>query len=169
MRTEAIPMYGRMIHHLDGHLESQSYDPIGGQAGWSISRPVLNQRLVEALPDNITFRFNTKLGHIDFRKRVAYGVGVAKKVAPGQEDDDGRIAGDGKVKEYKSGEEDREGTGFDLVIGCDGTWSKVRSEMMRAERWVRRFHLCTMLSPSGALSGGRNKAGGTGIPSVHGG
>jgi kynurenine 3-monooxygenase len=70
---------------------------------------------------------------------VAYGVGVAKKVAPGQEDDDGRIAGDGKVKEYKSGEEDRDGTGFDLVVGCDGTWSKVRSEMMRAERWVRRF------------------------------
>jgi kynurenine 3-monooxygenase len=139
MRTEAIPMYGRMIHHLDGHLESQSYDPIGGQAGWSISRPVLNQRLVEALPDDITFRFNTKLGHIDFRKRVAYGVGVAKKVVPGQEEDDGRIAGDGKVKEYKSGEEDRNGTGFDLVIGCDGTWSKVRSEMMRTERWVRRF------------------------------
>jgi kynurenine 3-monooxygenase len=134
MLCEAIPMKGRMIHHLDSHLESQLYDPIGGQAGYSISRPVLNQRLVEALPTDIAFRFNTKLGGIDFKKRLAYGVGVAKRAKPGDEDDDGRIAGDGKVREYKSEQEDEVGTGFDLVVGCDGTWSRVRSEMMRVER-----------------------------------
>jgi 2-polyprenyl-6-methoxyphenol hydroxylase-like FAD-dependent oxidoreductase len=25
---------------------------------------------------------------------------------------------------------------FDLVIGCDGSWSKVRQEMMKVERYV---------------------------------
>ena len=29
--SEAIPMKGRMIHHVDGKQESQIYDPIGGQ------------------------------------------------------------------------------------------------------------------------------------------
>jgi len=31
--SEAIPMKGRMIHHVDGKQESQIYDPIGGQVG----------------------------------------------------------------------------------------------------------------------------------------
>ena len=29
--SEAIPLKGRMIHHVDGKQESQIYDPIGGQ------------------------------------------------------------------------------------------------------------------------------------------
>jgi kynurenine 3-monooxygenase len=39
-----------------------------------------------------------------------------------------------KGKSKSSWTEDAEGTAFDLVIGCDGSWSKVRSEMMRVER-----------------------------------
>jgi hypothetical protein len=34
--SEAIPMKGRMIHHVDGKQESQIYDPIGGQVGTQV-------------------------------------------------------------------------------------------------------------------------------------
>lgn len=130
-------MKSRMIHHLDGRLDSQAYDPFEGQSGYSLSRPTLNQRLLEALPPEITCRFNTKLAKIDFRRRRAFGISIAKKVLPGQEDDDGAIAGDRKVREYQGDVEDRDGTDFDVILGCDGTWSKVRTEMMRAQRCVQ--------------------------------
>ncbi|OCF33318.1 kynurenine 3-monooxygenase [Kwoniella heveanensis BCC8398] len=108
-QNEAIPMKGRMIHHTDGKQESQLYDPINGQCINSIGRPLLNQRLVESLPDTIKLRFNTKLSRIDFDRKQAYG----------------------SSPEYK--EADDIGTGFDLIIGADGSWSKVRTAMMRME------------------------------------
>ncbi|ORY32327.1 kynurenine 3-monooxygenase [Naematelia encephala] len=134
---DAIPMKGRMIHHVDGKQESQIYDPIHSQCINSISRPILNQRLLEALPDEIKIRFNTKLSRIDFRSNTAWGIGPdAKEVLPGQEHDDGKIGGQGGTdsKGKSKMKEDSEGTGFDLIIGCDGSWSKVRTEMMRVER-----------------------------------
>ncbi|WVQ85327.1 kynurenine 3-monooxygenase [Cryptococcus sp. DSM 104549] len=124
---EAIPMKGRMIHHADERQESQLYDTIHGQCINSISRPILNQRLVEALPSDITTRFHTKLSHVDFSTRRAYASVRQERNAaiPGEE------AGEqGKPK----AKEDKEGTAFDLIIGCDGSWSKVRAAMMRADR-----------------------------------
>lgn len=138
-------MKGRMIHHASGQEESQLYDPIRGQCINSISRPVLNQRLLEALPQGIDIRFETKLARIDFRSRTAWGASTSKKskVQPGQENEDGQVGG-GEKGEHATGKKqreekdtvDEEGTRFDLVIGCDGSWSKVRSEMMRVERYV---------------------------------
>jgi kynurenine 3-monooxygenase len=138
-------MKGRMIHHASGQEESQLYDPIRGQCINSISRPVLNQRLLEALPEGIDVRFETKVSRIDFRSRTAWGAGTGKRgqVQPGQENEDGQVGG-GEKGEHARGKNQRaekdtvdaEGTRFDLVIGCDGSWSKVRSEMMRVERCV---------------------------------
>ncbi len=54
---------------------------------------------------------------------------------PGQEHDDGAVGGkqmgqDSAASRGDKGKsklvEDKEGTPFDLVIGCDGSWSKVR-------------------------------------------
>lgn len=107
----------------------------------SISRPILNQRLLEALPSGIKIRFQTKVSRIDFKTRKAWAKSAVKKaVVPGQEHDDAQIgssSGQDKNRNKgkgEGGEEDKEGTGFDLCIGCDGSWSKVRSEMMRIER-----------------------------------
>ncbi|WVR05750.1 kynurenine 3-monooxygenase [Kwoniella sp. DSM 27419] len=142
-QNEAIPMKGRMIHHVDGKQESQLYDPINGQCINSIGRPLLNQRLVESLPDDIKIRFNTKLSRVDFQSKQAFGTYPEKKqVVPGEEHDDAAIAGGGggggKKKDKGKGKErmkeDDQPTGFDLIIGADGSWSKVRNAMMRMER-----------------------------------
>lgn len=88
----------------------------------------------------IKTRFNTKVAHIDFAHRLAYGSRrVEEKVpVPGQEHDDAKVGGETRGEERRKDKgkvmEDEEGTPFDLVIGCDGSWSRVRSEMMRVVR-----------------------------------
>lgn len=134
-------MKGRMIHHVDGQQESQVYEPIRNQCINSISRPILNQRLVESLPPTVEARFNTKLSRLDLKKRLAWGKHASAKVQPGQEHDNAQVGGEagGQGKDRKKqtqteGGEDSQPTAFDLVIGCDGSWSRVRSEMMRVDR-----------------------------------
>lgn len=140
--AEAVPMRARMIHHVDGRQEAQVYDPAQGQCINSISRPLLNQRLVERLPAGVRTRFHTKLSRLDLRARRAWGKNAGPRVQPGQEHDDGKVGGRqggqgvdaGKSEE--NGREDKEPTAFDLIIGCDGSWSRVRTEMMRLDRCV---------------------------------
>lgn len=124
---ESIPLKGRMIHHPTSSIapESQLYDPKTGQVGHSLGRPILNQRLLEALPRDVSIRFHTKLSRVDFRKRVAWGVAAEGGKAYTLGDDKGGSA---------QGGEDADGTAFDMVVGADGSWSKVRQEMMRVER-----------------------------------
>lgn len=119
--AESIPMPSRLIHHLDGRLDAQLYDPLRGQCSNSISRSVLNQRLVEALPKGVRCRFNTKLVRVDWARNVAYGRETARGAALGTEQTSGLAAG-----EFE--------TPFDLILGADGSWSAVRGQMMRASR-----------------------------------
>jgi len=129
-------MKGRMIHPTTGAPQSQLYDPLRGQYINSISRPILNQRLLESLPREIKAVFNVKLAKVDWKTRTAHGTSKSGKVRPGQEHDNGRI-GDGSrgesSKEGQGGEETFESQ-FDLIVGGEGSWSKVRSEMMRVDR-----------------------------------
>lgn len=131
---ESIPMKGRMIHHPDTSIppESQLYDAKTGQVGHSLGRPILNQRLLEALPPQVAIRFKTKLSRLDLSRRVAWGVASEGGKSYSLGDDKGKQATSGAGA--GASEEDKEGTKFDLVIGADGSWSKVRQEMMRIER-----------------------------------
>lgn len=49
------------------------------------------------------------------------------------------MPGEESVEDKKQNAENEDGTAFDLVIGCDGSWSKVRSAMMRVERLVYKL------------------------------
>ncbi|GAB00078.1 uncharacterized protein L969DRAFT_97288 [Mixia osmundae IAM 14324] len=106
--SQALPMKGRMIHTSSGEQQSQEYS-LKGECINSIDRALLNAQLLDEIDqlDGITLKFDSKLTSIDFDK----GTLVVRSV--------------GRKEETVS---------FDTIIGADGSFSKVRSEMMRVVR-----------------------------------
>ncbi|KAF8628453.1 hypothetical protein AX15_003968 [Amanita polypyramis BW_CC] len=105
----AIPMRGRMIHTLDGRLDSQPYDR-HGQCINSIDRALLNEELLEALStlSSIKIFFRHKVLSADF---------------------------DEKFLTVRDLDADKEfSVNFDFCIGADGSYSIVRRQMMRVVR-----------------------------------
>ncbi|KAF5365592.1 hypothetical protein D9758_003230 [Tetrapyrgos nigripes] len=104
-----IPMRGRMIHHVDGRLDSQIYDR-DGQCINSIDRTLLNEDLLQEASSspNIRVFFEHKVQGVDFDKRVMN----IRDVSQSCELD----------------------VSFDLIIGADGSYSTVRRQMMRVLR-----------------------------------
>ena len=117
-------MRGRSIHTTDGQEDRQLYsldnEVSSGDLALkrvtdhsvqcinSVDRSLLNLSLlneIESLPD-VSVEFDAKLSRIDFDKSELYFVGG-------------------------SGQPSR----FDLVVGCDGAYSKVREQMMRSSRY----------------------------------
>ena len=106
---DAIPMYGRMMHSIDGKL---TYQPYGkdGQAINSVSRGRMNIRLLELADEfkNITLHFNTKCKAIDIEKSTATFE-----------------MEDGSTKTIQS----------DRIIGTDGAFAATRGSMQSTDRF----------------------------------
>lgn len=70
--SDAIPMYGRMMHSRTGELNYQPYGT-NNQAINSVSRGRLNLRLLELADayDNINLHFNHKCKDVDIDKAIA--------------------------------------------------------------------------------------------------
>lgn len=67
VRQNAIPMYGRMIHHEDGSTSHQPYG-MEGQAIWSVSRGGLNAVLMDHAEQNgVVFHFENGCDDADHR------------------------------------------------------------------------------------------------------
>src|SRR6185295_11972266 len=67
---DAIAMYGRMIHNLEGRLDLQPYG-VGNQAINSISRSGLNIELMNAAERvGVTIHFSSRSNHVDLKNRV---------------------------------------------------------------------------------------------------
>lgn len=119
---EGIPMRGRMLHTKGQKGETgraaQDYGfPEEGEVIRSISRGLLGIYLldhVDGLPKegrgSVTTRFDTKLVEMDMRREEGVEVTLGS-----------RDKGEEKVI-------------FDLVIGGDGAYSRVRKEMMRGSK-----------------------------------
>ena len=104
-----IPMYGRMLHDVEGQLSHQPYGQPGQHIS-SISRRDLNRRLIEAAANypQIRMRFGVEIEDIDLEgKRVAMR------------------SADNRRKHWLQGR---------LIIGADGTNSIVRDHMLRYAR-----------------------------------
>lgn len=104
-----IPMHGRRMHAEDGSLSFQPYGQ-AGQAIRSVSRRGLNETLLscaEREPD-VTLHFDQRCVGVDLDSATAHFVGP-----------------DGARRSYSG----------DLVLGCDGIFSAVRSRMMRTDRF----------------------------------
>lgn len=102
---KVIPMYGRMIHKLDGKQESQKYS-LYGEAINSIDRSYLNNLLLDEVEKSgIEVKFNHKLLKMDLKDTPTL---------------------------YFQGDE--EPVIVNLVVGADGSFSRVRQELQKFVR-----------------------------------
>ena len=99
-RNQAIPMYHRAIHDIDGDLSSLPYGQ-EGDAIWSVSRGGINEQLLDIADDepNITTHFEHWLVDVDFESATAT---------------------------FKAKDDNQKVVEADYLFGADGAHSKVR-------------------------------------------
>jgi kynurenine 3-monooxygenase len=110
MRSIIIPMKGRMMHSTAGELTFQPYGKNEAEVINSISRAELNIALIKAAEEQgATIHFNQRCTGYDLKT--------------------GAI----RARNEETGEETTRETG--VVIGCDGSASAIRGEMLKLSRF----------------------------------
>jgi kynurenine 3-monooxygenase len=110
MRGIIIPMKGRMMHSVAEDLTFQPYGKNEAEVINSISRAELNIALLNAAEEQGAFiRFNQRCTGYDFRSRAI------------------------RLRNENTHAETNRKT--DVVIGCDGSASAIRTEMLRLNRF----------------------------------
>lgn len=110
----AIPLDKRAMHVNGKEVYFQHYGK-QGEAIWSISRGVLNRRMIDLAEEaGAVFRFNEKVWDVDLPETKVY-TGESEK---------------SEWKEYQ----------YDLIFGCDGAFSRVRHKMQRRSRFNYSQH-----------------------------
>tara|TARA_R110002051_G_scaffold204512_2_gene270644 strand:- start:495 stop:1835 length:1341 start_codon:yes stop_codon:yes gene_type:complete len=105
----AIPLDKRAMHVVGQPEYYQKYGK-DGEAIWSISRGVLNRKMIDlAEHEGVEFRFEEKVWDVNLPDAKLY-TGETEK---------------GEWQEYK----------YDLIFGCDGAFSRVRHKMQRRSRF----------------------------------
>ncbi|CAM4341019.1 FAD-dependent oxidoreductase [Zobellia nedashkovskayae] len=105
----AIPLDKRAMHVIDKPIYFQKYGK-EGEAIWSISRGVLNKKMIDLAEDaGVEFRFDEKVWNVDLPEATLF-TGDTEK---------------GEWKEYN----------YDIIFGCDGAFSRVRHKMQRRSRF----------------------------------
>ncbi|XP_050440895.1 kynurenine 3-monooxygenase isoform X2 [Adelges cooleyi] len=127
------PMFGRMVHSNDGRLFSIPYDASQHKCLYSVSRKELNELLLTKLErySNVSLKFSHKLTGVNFT--------------------DGSLSFEifGNQKEIVKP---------DLVIGCDGAHSTVRSHMSRlpmfnySQKYIDHGYMEIKLQPDASRS-----------------
>ncbi len=108
LKKEAIPMHGRMIHDLQGHLNFQPYGKAGQYIN-SISRSGLNKVfMTKAESLGVEFHFEQRVTAVDFEKTEL------------------------TIQHSKF---DIQHLPFDLIIGSDGAFSAVRLAMQFTDQF----------------------------------
>lgn len=107
--SDGIPMYGRMMHSIEGKL---SYQPYGkeGQAIYSVSRGRLNIKLLELADEypNITLYFNHRCVDVDIENGTSTFVDE-----------------NGNTVQYKA----------DRILGTDGAFAATRGRLQITDRF----------------------------------
>lgn len=105
----AIPLDKRAMHLVG---QSEYYQKYGkeGEAIWSISRGVLNRKMIDlAESSGVVFQFEEKVWDVDLPEAKLF-TGETEK---------------GEWQEYQ----------YDIIFGCDGAFSRVRHKMQRRSRF----------------------------------
>ncbi len=105
----AIPMYGRMMHNINGELVFQPYGN-ENQAIYSVSRGGLNQELlnIAANSENVTLYFDQKCQRFDPSEKIVWFKGP-----------------DGQTTKVEA----------DIIFGVDGAFSAIRGSLQRLPRF----------------------------------
>ncbi len=110
MRKIIIPMKGRMMHSLTSELAFQPYGKNEGEVINSISRAALNMALIDAAEAaGVTIFFQQRCTGIDLRSGTLH------------------------LRDEQTGEDGSHET--EVVIGCDGSASAIRNEMLKLNRF----------------------------------
>lgn len=105
----AIPLDKRAMHVVGQQEYYQKYGK-EGEAIWSISRGVLNRKMIDlAENEGVIFKFEEKVWDVDLPEAKLF-TGETEK---------------GEWQEYQ----------YDLIFGCDGAFSRVRHKMQRRSRF----------------------------------
>jgi kynurenine 3-monooxygenase len=109
IRKIGIPLDKRAMHVVGQPEYYQKYGK-EGEAIWSISRGVLNKKMIDLAEDaGVAFRFDEKVWDVDLPDAKIY-TGETEK---------------GEWQEYQ----------YDMIFGCDGAFSRVRHKMQRRSRF----------------------------------
>lgn len=109
IRKLAIPLYSRAMHVVGEPVYFQKYGK-EGEAIWSISRGVLNRRMIDlAEAAGAEFRFEEKVWDVDLPTAQLF-TGETEK---------------GAWQAYQ----------FHHIFGCDGAFSRIRHKMQRRSRF----------------------------------
>lgn len=110
VRHVGIPMYGRMMHSVEGELTFQPYGK-KDEAIYSVSRGGLNKELdtIADSHDHVTFHFNKKCEGLDLKNCQL------------------------TFSDYDTGERTKHQA--DLIFGTDGAFSAVRMSLQRRSRF----------------------------------
>lgn len=109
IKTIAIPLYKRAMHVIGQPEYYQNYGK-DGEAIWSISRGVLNRKMIDLAENSgVLFKFKEKVWDVNLPEAKLY-TGDTEK---------------GEWEEYQ----------FDIIFGCDGAFSRVRHKMQRRSRF----------------------------------
>lgn len=109
IRKIAIPMDKRAIHLQDGSITFQPYG-INGEAIYSISRGGLNRLMVDLAEEaGVNFEFGHKIWDIDLETATLF------------------------IGDNEHGPFDKKQ--FDMVLGADGAFSRIRHRMQRQNRF----------------------------------
>lgn len=105
----AIPLDKRAMHVIGKPIYFQKYGK-DGEAIWSISRGVLNRRMIDLAEETgVVFKFEEKVWDVNLPEAKIY-TGKTEK---------------GEWQEYA----------HDIIFGCDGAFSRVRHKMQRRSRF----------------------------------
>lgn len=112
IRKVAIPMYGRVMHAVDGSLSRQPYGLDPNQAIYSVSRGGLNERMMHLAEehDNVRIHFEHKCNGVDLK------------------------TGEASFTDLKTGENVT--ANGDVLFGTDGAFSAVRKSFMKTDRFT---------------------------------
>ncbi|MEZ4811786.1 MAG: NAD(P)/FAD-dependent oxidoreductase [Allomuricauda sp.] len=109
IKAIAIPLDKRAMH-VNGKPEYFQKYGKEGEAIWSISRGILNKKMIDLAEEAGTiFRFNEKVWDVNLPEAKIY-------------------TGDTEKSEWQEYQ-------FDLIFGCDGAFSRVRHKMQRRSRF----------------------------------